>query len=80
MAAIFNLCAAAHWCEAKGRQMCRRNLGEGRKEARKKLRNKNIAKIHNKKSIINIIFKNNTIIKILAIELIYTISLHIILS
>jgi hypothetical protein len=32
-AAIFNRCAAAHRCDAKGPQVCGGSLGEGRKEA-----------------------------------------------
>jgi hypothetical protein len=43
-------------------------LGEGRKEAREKKRNENIIKI-------SLIFKNNTMIRILAIELLNTLLL-----
>jgi hypothetical protein len=35
--AIINRCAASHWREAKGPQVCGGNLGECRKEARKNL-------------------------------------------
>jgi hypothetical protein len=47
--------------------VCRGVLGEGRKEAGKNLGIKDWSK-----STINIIFKNNTMIKILAIELLNT--------
>jgi hypothetical protein len=63
-AAIFNPCAAARRCDAKGPQVCREGLGQVRKEAKKKMRNKT-----SPKSMISIIFKTNTMIRILAIEL-----------
>jgi hypothetical protein len=57
MAAIFNRRAAAHWCVAKGPQVCRGSLGEGRKEERKKLRNIKITLHHGADNFIqNLIF------------------------
>jgi hypothetical protein len=43
---IFNQCAAAQWCDMKGPQVCCRSLGEGQKEAGKKLRIKKIIKVN----------------------------------
>jgi hypothetical protein len=40
--AIFNRCAAAHWCDAKGPQVCYENLREGRKEGRKNVGLRNL--------------------------------------
>jgi hypothetical protein len=49
IAVIFNWCAVAQWCDVKGPQVCDWSLGQGRKEVRKKLRNKKIAEIHDHK-------------------------------
>jgi hypothetical protein len=45
-AAIFNRCPAAHWCYAKGPQVCRGSLGGRSKGSEKKWRNKKITLHH----------------------------------
>jgi hypothetical protein len=44
--AICNRCAASHRCDAKGPQVCRGSLEEGRKEAWKKSRDKKTVEFH----------------------------------
>jgi hypothetical protein len=43
--AIFDRCVAAHWCDAKGRQVCHGSLGRSSKRSEKKLKNKQIVEI-----------------------------------
>jgi hypothetical protein len=56
ISAIFNRCAAAHWCDAKGPQVCGGSLGKGRKKREK---NWGITKFW--KYMINIIFKKHNL-------------------
>jgi hypothetical protein len=62
--AIFNLCASAHLCDARSPQVCRSSLGAKVEKKRENFRNRKLSK-----SVIKIILKNNTLIRILAIEL-----------
>jgi hypothetical protein len=69
-AANFKRCATAHWCDEKSPQVFPGSLGKVERREEKSRGYKKLSK-----TMIDIVFKNNTLIRILALELLKIMSL-----